>query len=687
MSPMGRKNDTVVEAIYPVDPPRGPEWADRPPPVAIDTEWLLTNGLGSFAMGTVGGINTRRYHSLLNAAARPPVGRINTLTSLNELVRFGDQTYELAAHEFTSGSFHPRGWRHLEHFEKGLGCTWRYVAGPVRITKTLRLLWRRNLGSVSYRIEPAGGATRYGVTPHKLTLALRPLIGLRDYHHLRRAMWGEGGFDMKHDGAELSVASPDGTTLHMKADAGAFIEGRDWWYNFKRRAESRRQQDDIEDLWSPGWFEHTFSDITSEVCTLTVYFGTEAIDVADFEGEDARLPHLRKMVAHVGKRIGEAVDPNTLAGLVAAADDFVVERTVDGEAMMTILAGYPWFADWGRDTMISLPGLLLTTGRYDEARRTLFAYARHIRNGRVPNRFDDYGGEPHYNTVDASLWFVHSALEYVELTGDKKAWNSTLAPACAAIVGAYERGTDDEIAMDADGLISAGNDRTQLTWMDAARDGVVFTPRHGKAVEINALWYRALAGCAERLGDPLMDQLAAKVKRSFNRTFWSDELGFLIDHVNAHGEDHSLRPNQVIAVSLPVSPLSSKRQKAIMQVVREKLLTPRGLRTLATDDWNYHGRYDGSMFERDSAYHRGTVWAWPIGPYVEGWLRANNFSKEARAHARQAVAPLLEALSTDSLGQLHEVFDGDAPHRAEGCIAQAWSIAELLRAVVLIESK
>ncbi|QNN23459.1 glycogen debranching protein [Planctomycetales bacterium ZRK34] len=684
---MAKKTDTVVEAIYPVDPPTGPEWAAAPPPVAIDTEWLLTNGLGSFAMGTVAGVNTRRYHSLLDAATRPPVGRINTLTSLNEMVRYDTECFELAAHEFTDGAFHPKGWQHIEHFEKGLGCRWVYVTGAVRITKTLRLLWRRNLGVVSYRVEPAGGASRYGVNPEKVTLSLRPLIGMRDYHHLRRAMWGDPGFTAKHNDANLTIASPDGTTLYLHADAGAFVEGNDWWYNFKRRAESRRQQDDVEDLFSPGWFEHTFNDITRQVSTLNLYFGTEPINVDDFKGEDARVPHLRKMITHVKKQIGDAVKPNTLAGLVTAADDFVVEREVDGEPMMTILAGYPWFADWGRDTMISLPGLLLSTGRYDEAKRTLTAYARHIRNGRVPNRFDDYGGEPHYNTVDASLWFIHAALEYVELTGDKKAWNHTLAKACSAILGAYERGTDDEIAMDADGLISAGNDHTQLTWMDAKRDGVVFTPRHGKAVEINALWYRALVGCAERLGDPLLDKLAKKVKRSFNKTFWSDDLGFCIDHVNAHGEDHSLRPNQVIAVSLPVSPLSAKRQKAIMDLVREKLLTPRGLRTLAIDDWNYHGHYDGSMFDRDSAYHRGTVWAWPIGPYVEGYLRANKFSKDAIQHTRSAIKPLLDALAVDSLGQLHEVFDGNAPHRSEGCIAQAWSVAEVLRAVVLIESK
>jgi len=678
-----------LDTLYRLDLPAGGEWPDTPPPVGIDTEWLLTNGLGSFAMGTVAGVNTRRYSSLLNAATHPPVGRVNTLSSVHETVRFDGDLHELAACEFADGVFHPRGWQYLQRFEKGLACQWHYVVGTVRIIKTLRLLWRRNLAELCYHIEPATGAIRsYDSLPDRLTLSLRPMLAMRDYHHLRRATWGDGGLNLSASGGDVKVHVPHVATLYMSTTDGQFIEGHDWWYNFKRRAESRRRQDDIEDLVSPGWFEHTFTNLGGSVCDLRLRFGTEPIDHAAFEAEDLRGKHLTKMITHVRKQLDdrEAIGEDTLAGLVCASDDFVVEREVDSEPMMTILAGYPWFADWGRDTMISLPGLLLCTGRYDEARRTLLAYARNIRHGRIPNRFDDYGGEPHYNTVDASMWFIHAALEYVEITGDEKAWRNVLGEACRTILHAYRDGTDDEIYMDDDGLISAGNEQTQLTWMDAKNNGVVFTPRQGKAVEINALWYRNLVGCADRLGDHKLEKLAEKVKKSFNKTFWSDELGFLIDHVNEHGEDHSCRCNQVIAVSLPVSALSGKKQKAVMEVAREKLLTPRGLRTLPVDDWHYHGRYDGSMFERDSAYHRGTVWAWPIGPYVEGYLRAHKFSKKARQHTRQAIAPLLEDLSHDSLGQLHEVFEGDAPHRAEGCIAQAWSVAEVLRAVVLIES-
>ncbi|MBI1369676.1 MAG: glycogen debranching protein [Planctomycetes bacterium] len=673
---------------YTLDYPPGEPWIGHAPPAEmVETEWLLTNGIGSYAMGTVAGTNTRRYHSLLVAATHPPVGRINTLAAVNESLRFGGALYELAAHEFAADGhtmFVPKGWQYLRKFEKDLSARWTYVVGPITITKELRIAWHRNLAQLVYRLEPAIGAGEsHDMVPDELTLSIRPLLAMRDFHHQRRAAWGGGSFGLVIDGSTVQVVTPGLPVLHMHADAGKFIENPDWWYNFHRRIEARRHQDDIEDLYTPGWFEHTFKNIGKSVSEIRFTFGVEPIDPKLFEGEDARIPHLKKMIKHVRKQVN---NERVCDGLVVAGDDFVVEREVDGEPMMTILAGYPWFADWGRDTMISLPGLLLATGRFDEAKKTLLAYARHIRKGLIPNRFDDYGGEPHYNTVDASLWFIHAALEYVRQSEDKTTWKKSLTSACAQIIEAYQRGTDGPIAMDRDGLINAGDPHTQLTWMDAKRDGVVFTPRHGKAVEINALWYRALMGMGEQTGESRYLKLAEKVKRSFNRVFWRDELGYLMDHVNIWGSDRSLRPNQIFAVSLPHSPLSQKRQKQVMEVVRERLLTPMGLRTLPREDVNYHGRYDGSMFDRDRAYHQGTVWAWPIGGYIEGYLRAHKFSKPALAHAREALAPLLEELGKHSLGQIHEVFEADAPHRPEGCMAQAWSVAETLRAAILIES-
>ena len=361
------------------------------------------------------------------------------------------------------------------------------------------------------------------------------------------------------------------------------------------------------------------------------------------------------------------------------------------------MAGYPWFADWGRDTFISLPGLLLCTGRFDEARSTLKAYAQSLHNGLVPNRFDDYDSKAaHYNAVDASLWFVHAAMEYYLTSGDQDAWDGWLCGAVMQVIDAYLRGTDHDIRMAGDGLISAGNPRTQLTWMDAARDGVVFTPRFGKPVEVNALWYHALVGMSELLADTDRStsvhyvKLSKRVKRAFLKNFWDNKQGYLYDHIWADDQgqettDQTVRPNQIFAVSLPHSPLPRTKQQKVVKAVTQSLLTPLGLRTLPQDDPNYHGRYTGPMFDRDSAYHRGTVWPWLIGPYAEAVLRAGRFSDKSKKDALAAVEPLCQCLMSDGLGQLHEIHDGDPPHRPVGCMAQAWSVAELLRVLWLIE--
>jgi len=394
-----------------------------------------------------------------------------------------------------------------------------------------------------------------------------------------------------------------------------------------------------------------------------------------------------------------SVAPGALhRALAIASDDFVVDRTVKGRSLSTILAGYPWFADWGRDTFIALPGLLIETGRFEEARGTLQVFAESIKDGLVPNRFDDYDDNAaHYNTVDASLWFVHAALRYVEVSGDRDSWNGWLSAACLNIMDSYIKGTGFDIRMAGDGLITAGNRSTQLTWMDAATGGVVFTPRHGKAVEINALWYAALTGLStalktdnKRIADHY-DKLAARVKRSFAKTFWNEQLGCLADCVwtDEQGVDHrddSIRPNQIFAVSLPDSPIPQTLQKQVLAAVKEKLLTPKGLRTLPQNHSAYHGRYTGNQFIRDEAYHQGTVWAWLIGPYVEGVLRAGRFSDAAKREAMDALKPLLDEMMNEGLGQLHEIYEAESPHRAVGAVAQAWSVSEVLRVWRMIET-
>lgn len=675
----------------------------------IESEWLLTNGLGGFAMGTPSGVNTRRYHSLLIASPQPPLNRLSTLAAVNALIEVGGNRYEIDTHEFAapgapggpgSSVFHPRGWRMLESFSRTAAeCRWEYRCGPLRVARSLRLIWRRQLAVMSWRITPAAGKKAAASGP--VSIRLQPLVAGRDFHHHRRCR--DNAYTLEHDGRRVTIQIQGLPALHLQTDAGTFTARHEWWTNFKHRAEAARGSDDIEDLFSPGVFTCSIDSLNKEGATLQLALGIEPIDWRIIHGEDGRAAHLASILQHVRSQAGSKTSGGAsgdtsggasgwaLDALALASDDFVVPRPVKGRESTTILAGYPWFSDWGRDTMISLPGLLLATGRFTEARQTLFTFGEHLRGGLVPNRFDDYGGDPHYNTVDAPLWFVHAALEYLRLSGDKEAWNDLLARACAEILRSFAAGTDYDIRKDADGLISAGSPETQLTWMDAKNSGIAFTPRWGKAVEINALWHRGLAGCAavmarkDKKAAAEFKQLAAEAKKSFARVFWDARRECLIDHVTPRGADPALRPNQVFAVSLPISPLTTAQQKKVMSAVQKSLLTPMGLRTLPPGDPNYHPWYTGSMFERDRAYHQGTVWPWLIGPYVEGHLRAHNFSTAAKTHARAALAPLLDHLMTNGLGQLPEIAEANAPHRPDGCPAQAWSIAEVLRVLLLIK--
>jgi len=383
-----------------------------------------------------------------------------------------------------------------------------------------------------------------------------------------------------------------------------------------------------------------------------------------------------------GARESEHAD--TVSTLAAATDAFVVKR----RGATSVIAGYPWFADWGRDTMIALPGLLLLTGRHAEAGDVLEMFAKRQRNGLIPNRFDDGTDCPHYNSVDASLWFIHAACEYARVTGDGELFDDALGPACLEVVRAYREGADFGIGMDDDGLIFAGDQTTQLTWMDARRNGVVFTPRHGKAVEVNALWHHGLVLLGRTVGDSSLIELAGRVASAFLPAFWWDERGCLRDVLTPMGAGKwrasaQIRPNQIFAASLEHSPLDREHRRRVVGVVRDRLLTPMGLRTLDPADPSYIARFEGDMMARDRAYHNGTVWPWLIGAYVEGLLRAESFSEDARSEARGVLAPLIDQLAGPYPGAIAEVFDGDEPRRPGGCIAQAWSVAEVFRAFVL----
>jgi glycogen debranching enzyme len=656
----------------------------------LSQEWLLTNGIGGFSSGTVVGCNSRRYHGLLCAAVHPPVGRVLALSRIGEILYLDGQTdrmLELSVNVFEGGNIHPRGDRYLREFELGQHAVWRYDVEGVEVIKEVQLVWGQNVVGVRYTVRPyETSAARV------IRLELLPFVAMRDFHSLRRGT--DAPFRTVSSGGHMKVELGGPNTLHVRTNWGGFQDRPDWWRNHKYPVDRERGQDDLEDLFNPGRF---VLEATGEL-QVTLWAGMSDPGARDFEVELARRPDPTVVGGRLvpprgpvgaamrleeeksdGEQKSEEGPSPIMKRLFRAAADFIVRRNrPDGKAGTSIIAGYPWFADWGRDSMISLPGLLLAPGRFAEAAAVLTVFGQYVSEGMIPNRFDDYTNEPHYNTVDASLWFVHACYEYLKYSNDNKTFEKELLPACREILRGYRAGTRFNIHMDErDGLIDQGDPTTQLTWMDAKMGDQVFTPRHGKAVEINALWYNALRLMGE-------EALADRVRESFARAYWISPFRGLADLVRggpaAYERDNSIRPNQVFAVSLPHSPLSREQQSAVVEVVRRDLLTPYGLRTLNRGDPKYCGRYTGNQWCRDGAYHNGTVWPWLIGPYVEAFMKVNDHSEGARRQAGHLLEPLLDHMLTGGcIGQIPECFDADEPQRPVGAPAQAWSVAEVLR--------
>jgi predicted glycogen debranching enzyme len=622
----------------------------------LNQEWLLTNGLGGFASSTIVGCNTRRYHGLLCAATLPPVGRKMMLNRVGELVTIDDSpTVELSINQFND-RLHPRGDKYLRRFSTDVTALWEYQIGDITIQKELQLLWQRNTALLRYTIEPGR---------HHVELQLVPFVSLRDFHSLRLRT----GYDLATRALSNGVAVRDRDMMvQLRSDRGIFQEKPDWWFGHRYQIEADRGLDCMEDLFTPGKFVLHCSDRAS----VLLWASLDATESMNWEGELARRRTL----------VGVSTAPTKIHGqLERAAADFVVSRrSSDGSHGTTVIAGYPWFGDWGRDTMISLPGLLLATRRFGEAGQVLSVFASYVSEGMVPNVFDDYTSEPHYNTVDASLWFIHAVFEFLRTSKEKDFFESHLKPACNAIIVGYSAGTRYGIRMDpADGLITQGDANTQLTWMDAKTGDHAWTPRHGKAVEINALWYNAL----KLMG---REELAAKVAVSFSKTFWIDSENGLCDVVDGGERDSSIRPNQIFAVSLPHTPLSIEQGAAVVEVVRRELLTPVGLRTLARGDPKFIGVYAGNQAQRDQAYHNGTVWPWLLGPFLDAYLKVNKHSTASIEQARTWMKPLIDSLDREGcIGQISEIYATDPPHGPLGCFAQAWSIAELLRLAIELE--
>ncbi len=672
----------------------------------LDREWLLTAGDGSYAMGTVSGIASRRYHGLLIACTKPPVGRVVVVNQvLEQLViptgKAKDSVTDLSSLSF-GDTITPSGFKFLRAFARGLHIQWELAVEGLRIVRELTLGESTRTASLTYTIERITEAA-----PENISFRIAPLLTMRDFHQLFNK--DQNPLTAKIQSGDLFVSRADGLTARIACPGARFNATNEWWYNVHYNTESLRGQDCREDLFLPGWFDTKLllgRPGVAQRVEIKFKLGKEAFAPEPVVARPDRIRKIAKLLEpdcanllSLGSM--DKVPADRLANILAiAGDDFIVKRTVAQEQLTTILAGYPWFADWGRDTFIALPGLLLDTQRYDEARSTLKVFSKYIKDGLVPNVFDDYNDQAAaYNTVDASLWYVHAACAYVNASGDMDSWKSWLADACKSILGAYIQGTLFDIRMAGDGLITAGNPQTQLTWMDAARDGVIFTPRFGKPVEINALWHHCLVAVAVLLKDfdrqtaAHYEKLVSRIGRTFLRLYWNEEAGCLHDRIytNEAGEetiDTLIRPNQVFAGSLENSPLPRTRQIRMLQTVRDKLLTPYGLRTLAPGSPGYQGTYAGNPFQRDSAYHQGTAWPWLLGPYAEAVLRAGRFTPEAKREAFGVIRPVVEQVlggsNWPSLGQVWEVHSGDPDHKPEGCPAQAWSIAELLRLVRLI---
>jgi predicted glycogen debranching enzyme len=676
--------------------------------VSLAAEWLCTNGLGGYASGTVAGVNTRKYHGLLVVAAKPPVQRYVVLSRVEERVVIGNGEHgngvcELSTNEFTD-IIHPQGYRLMSGFDlagPAGGPRWRFYAGDWIIEKSLTLVHGQDTVIVRYTLLPGdsvAGAGKKGPTG-PVRLQIQPMLAGRDFHatiQLHHRPWWTLA---THTDNSIVLSAPEcPVKLVLSHNADHFNINACWWYNFTFRVERQCGYPDREDLWTPGILEFTLQPgvpVGFVASTKGVSWLRQAELVAAGEARREKLVHAF-----------DTVDPQDefLNALSVAADQFVVYRATGGDggpsvsgssAGASVIAGYPWFEDWGRDTFIALPGLTLVTGLFGHARSILATFADHLRRGLLPNRFPDKSFTPDYNTVDASMWFVHAAYQYWRYTGDVAFLTKYLYPKLCEIMECYRDGTDFGIRMDADGLIRAGAGNHQPTWMDAKIGDWVVTPRHGKPVEINALWYsnlRIMALLASQARDDAragtFAALADRVEAIFEKTYRNPHARCLYDVVADDGTpDGSIRPNQIIAVALPFSPLSAQTQADVVAACQRWLLTPLGLRTLAPPpppgSPAYHGHCTGDQRARDMAYHQGTVWPWLMGPFITALVKvraaAGNLAA-ARAEARHLLTPFRDHLHKAGLGSISEIADGDPPHTPRGCPAQAWSVGEILRA-------
>lgn len=634
---------------------------------ALSFEWLETNGRGGFSSGTVAGANTRRYHALLLTARKPPSERIVLVNHLEEWLDIDGQTIPLSTNLYP-GAVHPSGYKGCIEFSTDPWPTWIFDCNGITIQREILSIHGRDIVVARWKLV--------GKKSLRALLKVRPKLTGRDYHGTH------------HENGSLSTEAQVGSGMVLwqpysdlppvrTFHSGGYRHEPDWYRHIQFPIERQRGLDAEEDWWSPGEFTFDLESGSAKTLALT----SETIDRLDV----AALAKQEKSRRDTVRQAAPVAD--SLAGeLWRAADMYISERGMQH----TVIAGYPWFTDWGRDTFISLSGLCLVTGRLDIAWQVIASFAALVSEGMVPNRFPDAGEQPEYNTIDASLWFIHAIGRYLAASRDEVRVRETAWPAVKQILDGYRRGTRYGISMDEDGLIMGGVSGAQLTWMDAKVGDWVVTPRHGKPVEIQALWVRALEvgetlargfGEADYADRCRSDR--SKAIASFRERFWHKQGGYLYDVIDGpEGSDASLRPNQLYAISLVDELVPHDRAQQILRLVKEQLLTPVGLRTLSSTDSRYRARYEGGVLERDSAYHQGTVWPFLLGSFVTAWIKVYGKNATVLKQARSFLDGIDTHVKEACLGQVSEIFDAEAPHAPRGCYAQAWSVAEPLRALI-----
>lgn len=635
-------------------------------------EWLVTNGIGGYASGTIAGLLTRRYHGLLVAALKPPLGRNLLVTKIDEITEYDGMTFLLGANRWTGGAIDPRGFEFIHQFRlEGTIPVWTFAFSDALLEKRI---WMEQGAHTTYACYKLASAR------HSIHLNLKVLVNYRDFHCNTHA--GDWRMDVQAIAKGVRVvAYPGATPFHMLSSRATGEAANIWYRNYFLSIENSRGLDDCEDNLHAATFHAELKPCEEVTLVLSTETAPDLDGIKALDRQRSRERILLERWGAAHSPLAKATPP-WVRQLVLAADQFIVSRPLpQNPQARSVIAGYHWFGDWGRDTMIALPGLTLATGRPEIAKEILLTFAQLVDQGMLPNTFPEGGEAPHFNTVDSALWFFEAARQYVDSTRDIKTLR-LLFPVLAEIINQHVKGTRYKVHVDpVDSLLYAGEPGVALTWMDAKVGDWVVTPRIGKPVEVNALWFNALLSMARfaralKKSSSDYESMALHVREGFAR-FWNAQNQFCFDVLDGpEGNDASFRPNQILAISLTERLLSPDRMRAVVDACEQHLLAPRGLRSLSPSDPRYRGFYGGPQYDRDAAYHQGTVWGWLLGPFIQAHLRVY----KDRIRVAAFLEPMKQSIMEYGLGTAGEIFDGEPPFAPRGCIAQAWTVGELLRA-------